>query len=217
MGQKFNTKYSVVAHCGPLCFTYSLHCPSLSSLATHHLPITKYSSCIHTSHLKQCQGTNFHGHQPLMVLAVTLAELDSFVSGLLQGCPKMAQHMFTGCPCHQGPPQATPWTRCWTQWTRCIQNAILMLSHWACVWRCLLFLISQILLGFQPSFGHIHIFLEPLERIGQRDTVTRRQLMTNAKGRSFPISACCCIIEVQNADLQNSSLTDFDLCKWCCS
>lgn len=64
-------------------------------------------SCIHTSHLKQCQETNIPKHQTLMVSTVTLAEPDSFGSGPLQGCSKMAHHVFTGSPCHQYPPQLT--------------------------------------------------------------------------------------------------------------
>lgn len=46
-----------------------------------------------------------------MVFAVMLAEPDSFGSGTVQGCPKMAQHLFTGSPCHQCPPQASPSAR----------------------------------------------------------------------------------------------------------
>jgi len=50
----------VVTLSSSLCLT-SPHCPSLRSLATHPLPKTKYSwrhcSYIHSSHLKQWQGT----------------------------------------------------------------------------------------------------------------------------------------------------------------
>lgn len=135
--------------------TYSLHCPSLSSPATHPLPIMqpKHCSCIHTSHLEQYQGMNIPGHQILMVFAVALSELDSFGSRPVQGSPKMAQHVFTGSPCHLCPPQVTPGA----SWI-----LTLIFSQRSCVSRPLSFPISQILLGFQPSSGHIHIFSDPL-------------------------------------------------------
>lgn len=74
----------------------------------------RHYSCIHTGHLKQCQGTNIPGHRTLMVFAVTLAKPDSFGSGPAQGCPKIAStylqdlHVTTALPKRPQEPAGFP-------------------------------------------------------------------------------------------------------------